>query len=234
MRGEDPWANGNSAERRPEDVIYTLHNTLSPAGASASGEEEGVRWEVLTESQTHNNGNEGGVKHLDPTQAQTRLKSLEELVAQFKPFAAPPPPMPFVDAGLIAGGAQQTKKAGAKKEGRKTFTATITVTECTDANGQTSYTASSSPIVRLPEPESTNSQHPPRTRRQRIRQQQLYAAPRWQWSIRVPPTGLRGQRVRESMLLISVKRQRKLKMKKHKYKKLMQRTRVLRRKLDRA
>jgi hypothetical protein len=35
------------------------------------------------------------------------------------------------------------------------------------------------------------------------------------------------------MLAISVKRQRKLKMKKHKYKKLMKRTRLLRRKLDR-
>ena len=35
------------------------------------------------------------------------------------------------------------------------------------------------------------------------------------------------------MRLISVKRQRKLKMKKHKYKKLMKRTRNLRRRLDR-
>jgi hypothetical protein len=40
--------------------------------------------------------------------------------------------------------------------------------------------------------------------------------------------------VRAGMLLISVKRQRKLKMKKHKYKKLMKRTRLLRRKLDRT
>jgi len=40
-------------------------------------------------------------------------------------------------------------------------------------------------------------------------------------------------RRRWGMLLISVKRQRKLKMKKHKYKKLMKRTRLLRRKLDR-
>ena len=40
-------------------------------------------------------------------------------------------------------------------------------------------------------------------------------------------------RRRAGMLLISVKRQRKLKMKKHKYKKLMKRTRLLRRKLDR-
>jgi hypothetical protein len=41
-------------------------------------------------------------------------------------------------------------------------------------------------------------------------------------------------RRRGGMFLISVKRQRKLKMKKHKYKKLMKRTRLLRRKLDRT
>ncbi|KAH3913663.1 hypothetical protein HBI56_080610 [Parastagonospora nodorum] len=41
-------------------------------------------------------------------------------------------------------------------------------------------------------------------------------------------------RRRGGMLLISVKRQRKLKMKKHKYKKLMKRTRLERRKLDRT
>jgi hypothetical protein len=41
-------------------------------------------------------------------------------------------------------------------------------------------------------------------------------------------------RRRHGMYMISVKRQRKLKMKKHKYKKLMKRTRLLRRKLDRT
>lgn len=41
-------------------------------------------------------------------------------------------------------------------------------------------------------------------------------------------------RRRHGMFLISVKRQRKLKMKKHKYKKLMKRTRLERRKLDRT
>ena len=46
------------------------------------------------------------------------------------------------------------------------------------------------------------------------------------------PSEGRQERMRK-MFLISVKRQRKLKMKKHKYKKLMKRTRNLRRKLDR-
>lgn len=41
------------------------------------------------------------------------------------------------------------------------------------------------------------------------------------------------QRLRDTWLAISVKRQRKLKMKKHKYKKLMRKTRNLRRRLDR-
>ena len=45
------------------------------------------------------------------------------------------------------------------------------------------------------------------------------------------PSASRQERMK--MFLISVKRQRKLKMKKHKYKKLMKRTRNLRRKLDR-
>lgn len=52
----------------------------------------------------------------------------------------------------------------------------------------------------------------------------------------VRPTPVRNpvarRRASNGMLLISVKRQRKLKMKKHKYKKLMKRTRLERRKLD--
>jgi hypothetical protein len=46
--------------------------------------------------------------------------------------------------------------------------------------------------------------------------------------------GESGTAQEEGMLAISVKRQRRLKMKKHKYKKLMKRTRTLRRKLDRT
>ena len=42
-----------------------------------------------------------------------------------------------------------------------------------------------------------------------------------------------GHRKENDILAISVKRQRKLKMKKHKYKKLMKRTKNLRRRLDR-
>lgn len=50
--------------------------------------------------------------------------------------------------------------------------------------------------------------------------------------IRQGPHGKSAGLRRRKMYAISVKRQRKLKMKKHKYKKLMRRTRTLRRKLD--
>ena len=95
---QDPWANGNSAERRPEDVIYTLNSTIENLENNANTsqtEAEGVRWEIIHESPSNansQNGN-GNVHHLD---GQPRLNmSLEDLVAQFKPFRAPPPPQAF-------------------------------------------------------------------------------------------------------------------------------------------
>ncbi|KAJ8058133.1 hypothetical protein OCU04_012991 [Sclerotinia nivalis] len=86
---------------------------------------------------------------------------------------------------------------------QRTYHTLLTINESTDANGEVTYTAESGPIV---------SEDPPRSylERSRIR-----------------------RRERATMWAISVKRQRKLKMKKHKYKKLMRRTRNLRRRLDR-
>ncbi|KAK5170460.1 uncharacterized protein LTR77_005048 [Saxophila tyrrhenica] len=244
---QDPWANGNSAERRPEDVIYTLHNTIDALEkGNNNAEDEGVRWEIIHESSS----NSDGVKHLDG--APQRMKSLDEIVAQFKPFKAPPPPQPFIGVKEQPAGVekkmavQRTSTKGRPK--KKTFTATITVTESTFEDGQRTYSASSSPIVRLPEPtERTDSnramREPTRTRQpfltrmaQRGRDNMAAQATSStntssQMPVRNAPSPARQERI---MRLISVKRQRKLKMKKHKYKKLMKRTRNLRRRQDRA
>ena len=239
----DPWENGNSAEGRPEDVVYTLHSSLETVESGA--QDEGVRWEILSQSPSNNTSD--GVKHLD---GQPRMKSLEDLVAQFKPFRAPPPPRPFVEQGeqkLEKKTTSPTQKSARGRAKQKTFTATITVTESTDANGQKTYSASSSPIVRLPDTaeqqeqrdqrdhsttqQATSSQRTSRRDRMRRQKQLLYANTSNVIVYRIP-TGLRGERVRK-IFAISVKRQRKLKMKKHKYKKLMKRTRNLRRRLER-
>lgn len=194
--------------------------------------------------------NSDGVKHLH---AQPKVKNLEELVAQFRPFKAPPPPHAFVEAGGEA--LRSEKKAGQKaapsrsRPKQKTFTATITVTESTHAEGQKTYSASSSPIVRLPDPESRSGRQQPSMREPLSRQPFLTRMYSRQLAnmassrlnntqaatssaIRRAPSPQRQERIKK-MFLISVKRQRKLKMKKHKYKKLMKRTRNLRRKLDR-
>ena len=242
----DPWQNGNSAERRPEDVIYTLHNTIETLeNSSNAAQDEGVRWEVIHESPS----NSDSVKHLD---GAPRMKSLDELVAHFKPFRAPPPPQPFPEEHKpsIAERKAGQKSARGKQAKQKTFTTTITVREFTDLNGQKTYSASSSPIVRLPDSESQNleqaamrepdrKQRQPFLTRMRARQQVntlgqqfVQASTPKSLPVRREPSDARQGRMRK-FYLISVKRQRKLKMKKHKYKKLMKRTRTLRRKLDR-
>ena len=64
--------------------------------------------------------------------------------------------------------------------------------------------------------------------RQAVRWRQPFRQRMW---LRQQESAQRRQEKDGGMLLISVKRQRKLKMKKHKYKKLMRRTRNLRRRL---
>lgn len=192
------------------------------------------------------------------------MKSLEEVVANFKPFRAPPPPQAFPLESHSTSNKQTsptkpTRKTSAKstQAKKKSYTTTIVVTESTSADGQRTWSASSSPIVRIPEPTSstmTTMREPRRPYLERMRKreiaylsqkaraQQIKARSSPLQALRRSIDGGRTKSVREPgakggrrrMLLISVKRQRKLKMKKHKYKKLMKRTRNLRRRLERA
>ncbi|KAI5369231.1 putative mitochondrial mRNA-processing protein COX24 [Septoria linicola] len=231
----DPWENGNSAERRPEDVVYALRNLFDDVDhKTPQTEEEGIRWEVMHEGQD-------GVKHLD---GPPRLKTLDEMVAQFKPFEAPPPPQPFPEQMKTA-----EKKSRTSKPKQKRYATTIFLTESTSETGQKTYTASTSPIVRIPEDAQAAIEEPAQQQqdttrsgfRQRMQRNQRASFLRQQNKLSARPTATTpfirnapsAARLNR-MLLISVKRQRKLKMKKHKYKKLMKRTRNLRRRQDRA
>lgn len=231
----DPWENGNSAERRPEDVIYALGPLFESMDSSAAdAQDDGLRWEILSESQS----NQDGVRHLD---GPPRMRSLDELVAQFKPFHAPPPPQPFTDDIKLV----ELKKRASKPK-QKRYRTTIYLTESTATNGRVEYSASVSPIERMPEEQSVTEEPALdggkplnfRERMQRyrtskaylLRQQAIFSRSPLKAPVRRAPSAARKER----MLLISVKRQRKLKMKKHKYKKLMKRTRNLRRRQDRA
>jgi hypothetical protein len=141
----------------------------------------------------------------------------------------PPPPVPVEDLAVH----MAEKRIGrARRNKAKSWQTTITVTEWTDGKGQRTYRADSSPITRMAQDisskiveveEPARSVQQPFLERMRLRQE------RWQdgKSIRTPL----GKGKKPGMFLISVKRQRKAKMKKHKLKKLRKRTRNLRRKL---
>ncbi|KAK5726277.1 hypothetical protein LTR17_012897 [Elasticomyces elasticus] len=272
----DQWAAGNSAQGRPEDVIYSLHSAIesleSSANVVASTQEDshGVRWEVLQESPSNAEPqNNNGPRHLDGQ--PMKAKTLEQVVATMRPFHAPPPPQSFVEAASskIVPVSRSSRKATSGVEGgkvkTKTYQTTITVHETTAKDGRKSYSAESSPIISVREPSQkqtysalkTSSRSSKATggvwanaavpyrpsqpfRHRMLRRGRMYllqdktagvvgdgSVDKTRFIRRAPS----GRRV--TMWVISVKRQRKLKMKKHKYKKLMKRTRNLRRRLDR-
>lgn len=225
-------------------MIYTLHNTIENLqGSTNNAQEDGVRWEVLQESPSNS---EAGVKHLD---GPPKMKSLDELVATFRPFREPPPPQPFSEERKAT---PAERKRVTKQAKQKHYETTIRVTETTTPDGQRTYSATPSPIKRIYDAEDQAGQQQsirePLSEQQRVRQsffermrrrRQLYVQAQQSRTLECmgePRAFIRRapSQKRIQMILISVKRQRKLKMKKHKYKKLMKRTRNLRRRLDRT
>ncbi|KAF2103460.1 hypothetical protein NA57DRAFT_52978 [Rhizodiscina lignyota] len=138
--------------------------------------------------------------------------------------------------------AQSKKKSFRATIKRKSWSTTIIVTEITNAHGYKQYAATNTPIVQIPtpsrmrtypstvieEPESSTEMEDVGLSRETIKWKQPFMQRMW---LRQQESLQRRQEKENDMLLISVKRQRKLKMKKHKYKKLMRRTRNLRRRL---
>jgi hypothetical protein len=197
-----------SGKIKPQDVIHTLAGAVNAfEQASQSPEERAARLELQEED-------------------RSSIHNLEELVKQFRPFDVPPPPTPF---DMSAGTPEETQvsrdEAGimelAEDEEPRltqhmTYQTTVTIKETTSPDGDKTFTASATPII----VRSTAARTPRQPFLTRMAQRQMVIEP--------------SNGEDEGMMLISVKRQRKLKMKKHKYKKLMKRTRNLRRKLGKT
>lgn len=169
---------------------------------------------------------EPGTKHLDGAPGNQLGMSLKQMTDRFRPFMPPPAPLPMSSPEAHAREqklAEQLKNEQAKPQ-KKTYTMVITFLESTHPNGRKTWEARTGPIVESPpnSPSLHQRQAPSSTsssflERMRVRQE------KWE--------DFREERA-QTMELLSTKRQRKLKMKKHKYKKLMKRTRTLRRKLS--
>jgi len=220
MDNFDSIFNSRATQHKPADVIYTLSSAVSVLeGGHRSAEERDMRWEVQQQSRSNYGTSDGG-----------SMLNMEQLVKQFRPFNVPPPPMPFnMAAEAVAKketkqGRRNTQDTEAKQAAsHKTYQTTVTINEATSSNGKKTFTASATPIVERRTP--SRIAHQPFLRRMAQRQQQQTME---------EPVERYEDGEQEGMMLISVKRQRKLKMKKHKYKKLMKRTRNLRRKLGKT
>ncbi|KAF2005733.1 hypothetical protein P154DRAFT_530543 [Amniculicola lignicola CBS 123094] len=207
--------------RAPGNRKVITENIQTLAG-SIESLEAALRANEQKQTQEESVQAEADTYHLDsPPQA-----SIDELMSRLIPFRPPPVPEPLESGGAVR------PLPTPKTEGATTFatpakqrswSTKLVLTESTDAEGNRTYTTTTAPMVPMEEIQESAQEtedvaiHQPFLERMRQRQNtyDLY---------------LQG---RPDMLAISVKRQRKLKMKKHKYKKLMKRTRLLRKKLDR-
>ncbi|KAF9893056.1 hypothetical protein FE257_012467 [Aspergillus nanangensis] len=146
--------------------------------------------------------------HLDGLNMADLQISVEELTKRLRPFHPPPPPVPFDEA----------KSADATHHETSSYSTVLTIHESKHADGRRTYEAHTTPFVHDMEAPG--------------------AATETDAVIDVPhssgTTYIERLRNNRTMHAISTKRRRKLKMKKHKYKKLLRNTRTLRRKLDKA
>ncbi len=210
-----------AAKPRPADVIYTISvavDNLEKAATQPEQQPPAPSSPQSPQPQTHDslraavtqaspsNAEPAQPTNLDGEPLQTVNINIEELARNFGPFRPPPPPMPMPSFTM--------ESAPAPRSVRPTRTRQVTFfTARTPLHRDPTYPTRPQYV------EPQNSGRQPFLERMRVRHE------RWEEG--------RAQQIREMWRAISVKRQRKLKMKKHKYKKLMRRTRNLRRRLDR-
>lgn len=197
------------------------------------------------------------VKHHDTlknNEFQIQVHSIDNISnpsGSFRHFVPPPPPVPLTDV-TTKSTASSKRRSASKPMKERSFSLTIMITERTLPSGLSTYQASVSPVVRSsasrPSRYRTSSSQPLSPNNAPINDT---APPSSSFALAPPrrcpsqpfldrmkkrqhswENGLTGKK-KEIWRSISVKRQRKLKMKKHKYKKLMRKTRNLRRRLDR-
>ncbi|CEJ56299.1 hypothetical protein PMG11_02509 [Penicillium brasilianum] len=187
-----------------DDVIFTLSSTVQTMENSAP---------VMAESedqfnqlhQSFTTDANGDLRMLDGAEAGM---TVQEYTRRLRPFHPPPPPVPMD---------MQSSADALTEQETSTYSTVLTIREQRHADGRKTYEASTGPFVRsdMEDPEHG-------------------------FTIDAPTGSTSGmtyiERVRHNrtMHAISTKRRRKIKMKKHKFKKLMRRTRTLRRKLDKA
>lgn len=196
-------------KNEPEDVIFTLSSTAQNMENMVGMSESEDQYHQLHRS--FGSEQNGELQMLDAPEAKM---SVEEFTRRLRPFHPPPPPAPM-DATPSPSDAMPAEAHS--QEETSTYSTVLTIRESRDADGRKTYEAHTGPFVRS----DLESEHNGLT----------IDAPTGSTSGMTYVERLRHNR---TMHTISTRRRRKLKMKKHKFKKLLRRTRTLRRKLDKA
>ncbi|KAL9604006.1 MAG: hypothetical protein Q9219_000768 [cf. Caloplaca sp. 3 TL-2023] len=237
---------------RPADVIHTLSSAIDSLENVTFSDQMTDTDASYHQSKPSRRSNVKNMKYLDGNDPRVQQVTMDigDLSRSFRHFVPPPPPVPLDEARSKPPSLPKRRNASASIKER-VYSTTLTITEHTLPSGHKTYQASVSPIrstssrqiaranaaseSALSQPLSSDevtmvditpppSTAPPGSPRQPFRERMRKRQQVWE-------DGLTGKK-REIWRSISVKRQRKLKMKKHKYKKLMRKTRNLRRRLD--
>jgi hypothetical protein len=201
---------------RVADVLSTLSQTVQDLEEplSRASLENGDKQQLHDAQDAEDGIKMISLKHADGSETDVHLQ-LNSMSGHFLPYTPPPAPKPVTEAA-----AAETESANraiaeelAEQEPQtRVYKAMVTIEETVDAQGHYKVVAHS--------PELVEEDTPPRSFLERMAWRQLrYDEARRQQG--------------RTMQAISVVRRRKLRMKKKKYKKLMKKTRNLRRKLDR-
>lgn len=215
----------NNQKRQPADVIHTISSAVETIeNATSHSYPEQSQSAALEEADLHTAVTFS--PRADPSRQRSLHINMEELARHFRPFHTPPPPVAETPVRKVSGRNAVTKQ--------KSYSTVFTIVESIHPNGLKTYKHTTTPLrehsVKEPElgyPDAGTEISSPRVPRQpflnHMRKRQLLWEKFRQGNVVGRP---------KIWQAISVKRQRKLKMKKHKYKKLMRRTRNLRRKLN--
>ncbi|KAI7970784.1 hypothetical protein EIK77_007964 [Talaromyces pinophilus] len=203
-------ANKSQRGNRAADVINTLTSAVASMEHAMHGhnQQNSLR-HAVTQASVSNAEPAARVIHLDDVSEEELHSSIAEFASRLTPFQPPPAPEPY-NSEQAANENVEAVNDDADANIR-TYSTVLTIRETAYADGQRTIETSFAPLV--PSEETAAA-------------------------IDEPVVGAGKsyieRTVNRTMYTISVRRQRKLKMKKHKFKKLLRKTRTLRRKLDKA
>ncbi|OKL62031.1 hypothetical protein UA08_02252 [Talaromyces atroroseus] len=197
------------------DVINTLASAVQSMEHAYHGQDD------LRHAVTHASVSNADPRiiHLDDVSEEELHTSIAEFARRLTPFNPPAAPKPYNAEEIAAAEEGPVDVVAEENPNVRTYSTVLTIRETAYADGQRTFQTYVAPLV--PEEQHGDIEAPS------ANETALDEPNR-------PNSSYIERTVNNTMYAISVRRQRKLKMKKHKFKKLLRKTRTLRRKLDKA